>query len=316
MVLEGIRNKMRKFIITVDTEGDNLWNWRSGDRITTDNVNYIPRFQELCEKYGFKPVYLTNYEMAKDNKWVGYAKAKSQQGLCEIGMHIHAWNSPPEYVLTNTYGGNSYITEYPTEVIYQKVEFISEFLKQQFELPIKVARSGRWATNDVYFESLHRSGFIGDCSITPELNLSMIPGCSQNLGSDYRKEKKSVHFLNSGIVEVPMTTRKIHHIADGSLKHKASTLIKGDSMWLRPHRKSLNELLYLSDYVQKEGEDYLEFMIHSSELMPNGSPYFKSEGEIEYLYMIMQKYFSWVVEAGYEGTTLSDYIDDWIKQNK
>ena len=54
----------KKFIITVDTEGDNLWNWRAGDSVSTENSRYIPRFQELCDKYGFKPVYLTNYEMA------------------------------------------------------------------------------------------------------------------------------------------------------------------------------------------------------------------------------------------------------------
>ncbi|MDR8263551.1 deacetylase, partial [Acinetobacter baumannii] len=48
------------FLITIDTEGDNLW--QKHDSITTENARYLPRFQQLCEKYGFKPVYLTNYE--------------------------------------------------------------------------------------------------------------------------------------------------------------------------------------------------------------------------------------------------------------
>lgn len=86
-------------------------------------------------------------------------------------------------------------------------------------------------------------------------------------------------------------------------------------MWLRPYRKSLNDLLFLSNHVKDEGEDYLEFMIHSSELMPGGSPYFKTEDQIELLYMIMNQYFSWVSENGYEGISLSDYIDDWNKKN-
>ena len=50
------------FIITLDTEGDNLW--ESGPVITTQNTRFLPRFQALCEKYSFKPVWLTNYEMA------------------------------------------------------------------------------------------------------------------------------------------------------------------------------------------------------------------------------------------------------------
>ena len=49
----------KRFIITVDTEGDDLWNYHQGDIIRTENTLYIPRFQELCEKYRLKPVYLT-----------------------------------------------------------------------------------------------------------------------------------------------------------------------------------------------------------------------------------------------------------------
>lgn len=48
---------MKHFIITVDTEGDNLWEYKKGTPIGTENAKYLPRFQSLCEKYGFKPVY-------------------------------------------------------------------------------------------------------------------------------------------------------------------------------------------------------------------------------------------------------------------
>ena len=89
------------FIITVDTEGDNLWNWDGKSEIKTENSLYIPRFQELCEKYGFIPVYLTNYEMALDDRWVEYSSAKAKEGKCEIGIHLHAWNTPPIYELEN-----------------------------------------------------------------------------------------------------------------------------------------------------------------------------------------------------------------------
>ena len=305
---------MKDFIITVDTEGDNLWKWKSGDKITTNNTQFIPRFQELCEQYGFKPVYLTNYEMAQDDNWLRYVKPKAQQGLCEIGMHIHAWNSPPEFELKNNFGGNPYITEYPDEVVHQKINFITKYLSDRFEVSVKVARSGRWATNSIYFDALHEAGYIGDCSFTPEINLSMIPGCSKNIGNDYRNTNKTTHLLPSGIVEVPMTTRKIHHVANGSFKHKMSTFIRGDYMWLRPHKKSLDDLLCLSNHVQSEDEDYLEFMIHSSELMPGGSPYFKTKEEIELLYAIMQQYFNWVSQKDYVGISLSDYIIKWSKK--
>ena len=45
-----------KFIITIDTEGDNQWD--HGRELTVENIRFVPRFQELCNKYHVKPTYL------------------------------------------------------------------------------------------------------------------------------------------------------------------------------------------------------------------------------------------------------------------
>ena len=87
------------FLITIDTEGDNLW--RNRRTITTRNTLFLPRFQALCEKYGFKPTWLTNYEMASDPAYVEFARDVIARGQGEVGMHLHAWNSPPEAPLTD-----------------------------------------------------------------------------------------------------------------------------------------------------------------------------------------------------------------------
>ena len=292
----------------MDTEGDDLWHWSPGKQITTENTSYIPRFQELCEKYGFKPVYLTNYEMAMDDRWVTYSKQKALEGKCEIGMHLHAWNTPPEYPLENRFGGNPYVTEYPAEIMDQKIETMMTLLQQRYELPVLSHRSGRWATNAVYFDALARHGVRVDCSVTPELDLSKIPGCSKNCGNDYRKASKRVYKIHPDILEVPMTTRRIRHCKNGSLKHRVKTLLKGEKAWLRPICHSVAPMKELTEKVIREGnEEYLEFMIHSSELMPGGSTYFKDEESVEKLYGVMQQYFDYVSDLGYIGQTLQEF---------
>ena len=65
---------MKSFLISIDTEGDNLWAWKKGDIITTNNACFLERFQSLCNEFGFKPTYLTNYEMAKSQEFVKFAK--------------------------------------------------------------------------------------------------------------------------------------------------------------------------------------------------------------------------------------------------
>ena len=71
---------MQHMIITIDTEGDNLWGWKEGTALTTENAAFVPRFQELCEEHGFIPTYMTTYEMAMEDRWVRYAKKKQQEG--------------------------------------------------------------------------------------------------------------------------------------------------------------------------------------------------------------------------------------------
>ena len=56
------------FIITIDTEGDNQW--ADTKEIFTTNTKGLSMFQDLCNRYGYKPVYLTNYEMACDDEFV------------------------------------------------------------------------------------------------------------------------------------------------------------------------------------------------------------------------------------------------------
>lgn len=293
----------------MDTEGDNLWQWKPGKDITTENTLYIPRFQELCEKYGFKPVYLTNYEMAMDDRWVQYSAKKAREGKCEIGMHLHAWNTPPEFALEARFGGNPYITEYPAEIIEQKVITMMNLLRNRFEMPIISHRSGRWATNDTYFDILVKNGIQVDCSVTPEIDLSRIPGCSCNCGNDYRKAKKGIYEIYPGLLEVPMTTGRIHHLSSGSIKHRLKTLLLGDEVWLRPIGKSFTQLKMLTEQTMKDDCTYLEFMVHSSELMPGGSPYFRTAEEVEEMYLVMEKYFSYISNLGYRGKLLREMLD-------
>ena len=57
-------------------------------------IRIFTRFQQLCERFQFKPVWLTNYEMAIDEAYIEFAQDVIARNTGEIGMHLHAWNSP------------------------------------------------------------------------------------------------------------------------------------------------------------------------------------------------------------------------------
>lgn len=301
---------MKSFIITIDTEGDNLWHYEKDTEVKTENARFIPRFQELCNKYGFKPVWLTNYEMIMSDEYVNYIKVPLAKGQCEIGIHVHAWNNPPLYKLDAKYNGNPYLIEYPDDVMRAKFKETYDLIEQRLGVKVKSHRSGRWAMDDRYFKVLEEFGVSCDCSYTPTVSWISAAGETTPSGSDYRKVKKNAHMVGK-VLEVPATIRHYNHYwSSGFVKHMLRTVIKGGQIWLRPALCSLADMKKLALDVSKEdGNDYLEFMIHSSELMPGGSPYFTSEQQIEQLYQKMKALFQYVTELGYVGETLESYTN-------
>src|SRR5579872_1992405 len=154
------------FLITIDTEGDNAW--ARPREITTRNSRYLPRFQQLCERYGFKPTYLTNYEMAQCPDFRALAQDALRRGTAEVGMHLHAWNSPPLVPLTaDDFDCHPYLIEYPPQNIRDKVVFLTELLEDTFQVKMRSHRAGRWSFNAVYARILVENGYRVDCSVTP-----------------------------------------------------------------------------------------------------------------------------------------------------
>lgn len=310
----------KKFLISIDTEGDNLWSWKLGQTITTKNTQYLSRFQKLCDEYDFKPTYLTNYEMAMDEQFVVFAKEAMNEGRCEIGMHLHAWNSPPDIKLPVRKEGTPgapYLIEYPLEVMDKKINFMTELLEQKFGKRPITHRAGRWAMDQRYFELLDKYGYEADCSVTPGINWDKANGQTDNSkGSNYAEESIRPYIVNNtNVLELPMTIRENHmtykNPGEGIRKiiRNYKRAIKGQGkIWLRPDGHNLKEMLYLVDKISLNRKDgYIMFMLHSSELMPGGSPRFDTEEKIEQLYDDLKKLFEYI-SVRYDGITIGDYV--------
>lgn len=301
----------KKFLITIDTEGDNQWD--ATQRCSTENAKYIKRFQELCEKYDFKPTWLTNYEMAKDPFFVEYITSCLNRGTCEVGMHLHAWNNPPEYELNRSTTQRDYLYEYPEDIMDEKIHNLTLLLESTFNCKMVSHRSGRWATNEKYFEILEKYGYKVDCSVTPHVNWSNTVGATGKAGSDYSSCQDTPYYIHGTILEIPVSIEKVHCFCKEKIHgiidiaREGKHLLCGKYEWLRPEKNlaySAMKAVVNSAYQEK---DYVMFMLHSSELMPGGSPSFPTQESIEQLYECMDKLFAYIKQKGYEGKTVAEY---------
>ncbi|WFQ78891.1 polysaccharide deacetylase family protein [Xenorhabdus sp. SF857] len=307
------------FIITIDTEGDDLW--QNSGQISTKNTHYLPRFQNLCERFGFKPVWLTNYEMAMNGSYIEFAKDVIARNTGEIGMHLHAWNSPPIVPLTDDdMHYKPYLIEYPKDQIKAKVDLMTHLLEDKLQTKMLSHRAGRWAFNEYYAQLLVEYGYHVDCSVTPKVNWNFTKGDPNgNGGTDYSRFPDHAYFMDlqdiskeghSPLLQVPMSIQYKHSAVMNFIKQKYDRL-RGKQRspsvnWLRPKGENLAQMKTVVQQTLSNGSDYVEFMLHSSEFMPGGSPTFKSEEQIEQLYQDLEGLFEFLKPL-VQGMTLAEY---------
>ena len=301
------------FLITIDTEGDDAWS--RPREITTRNLGFLPRFQELCERFDFKPTYLTNWEASNDPGFREFASDLISGGRAEVGMHLHAWYSPPAFDLTgDDLHHQPYLTDYPGGVLRSKVAFMTDHLEEVFGVKMVSHRGGRWAFDAVYASALADNGYHVDCSLTPHVSWRAHAGDPQGAGGPDHSSSPETSFLidlgraagASSLIEVPMTILRRHRSPPERLVRRALGKQLDRVLWMRPNGRNGGELLEVVECCAREGRDYIQFTLHSSEFMPGGSPDFRTEPQIEQLYTDLEQLFE-ALSGRFEGSTLGDY---------
>lgn len=326
---ESTQGRPLRFLITIDTEGDNLWSRPVNP--STRNAAHLQRFQDLCERYGFRPTYVVNYEMACDRTFVGFGKRILDAGTGEIGMHLHAWNSPPlEGLTSDDLCDQPYLVEYSLPVMRRKITYLTNLLQDTFGTRMVSHRAGRWVVDQRYATLLQEAGYKVDCSVTPHVCWpARRTAPAGSLGADYRDCPPSYHWLvkptdgyvaESGVLEVPMTVvnrrPKIlasfakQGVAQDAFLNRAFDKLWPNA-WLRPNGLNLKSMLRIVDEAVARSAAYVEFMLHSSELMPGGSPSFPTEESIESLYKQMESLFRRAAVCCC-GRTLKEFHSDVI----
>lgn len=333
-------SKKPAFLITIDTEGDNLW--ANPREITTRNARYLPRFQALCDRFGLKATWLTNYEMAKSAEYVDFARNVISSGTGEVGMHLHAWNTPPLSPLTaDDITTQPYLIEYPEAVIREKIHCLTVLLEDTFGVKMRSHRAGRWSFDARYAEYLIAEGYVVDCSVTPHVSWRLVPGDPNGLGgTDYTHYPEWAYWMSledisrpavGGLLEVPVTIRHrptplIGSFENWSLKQKGIRFqvirplrhvirkLWPPVVWLRPNGRNKRQMLWLVDQVLFSGDYYAEFMLHSSELMPGGSPVFRTANDIERLYDDLEALFLAVADR-FTARTMVEYYGEFVARS-
>jgi hypothetical protein len=265
--------------------------------------------------------------MASDAAYVAFAHDALARSTAEIGAHVHAWNLPPLQPLThNDFSAAPYLIEYPRYIQRQKLDYLTGLLEDTFQIKMRSHRAGRWAFDAFYASNLLELGYQIDCSVTPGVDWRASKGDpSGSGGTDYRLFPRYHYRLaeddiakpgSSALLEVPVTImdtapepirRVIGSGSSRSLWRRALRRL-WPLRWLRPNGRNLASMCAILDQAREEHWPYVEFMMHSSELMPGGSPGFQTPKSVEKLYADLDILFE-MAEQGFKGMTLSEFFN-------
>ncbi len=297
----------RYLFITIDTEEDDWGEYNA--RPSVENIYRIPRLQEVFDRHSAIPTYLINYPVATDRGSIDILKGIHERGGCEIGSHLHPWNTPP--LEEERTPRNLYMHTLPLELIRKKMETLHGAIRKNFGVGPASFRAGRWGFDRNVAAVIRSMGYRVDTSMTPffewdDYEGGPVFGLKSN-GMFYFNETE-YHPPGKGepgrigapgdyLLQVPPTMgflQPYFRFADllrNSFRKKIFSRFRVLGMmeklgimnyrWLSPENSFVEDMIALSRIVLKKGVPFLNMFFHSTSLVPGRSPFIKTEADVE-----------------------------------
>jgi hypothetical protein len=279
-------------LFTIDVEED-MPGWCITDPITTRNVAMLERLAEACAQIGVRPTYLCTFPTVTQTESARVLERLARAGACELGTHMHSWNTPPFLGVPGLDGQDERQVAY-----YQSALGAERFRAKLHTLHDAVAavagraptsfRAGRFGIDAATLAELPPFGYQVDSSITP-LEEHLEDGGPDFRGAPrypYRPSSTDVTRLGDlPIVEIPVSvglTRRVPHVVQRAFVHLPKTAhLRGflsrdylgivDFAWLYPARFDLPVMRAAVGVMVRERLPVINVFIHSSELVPGAS---------------------------------------------
>lgn len=301
-----------RFVVTVDTEADDAWS--HPDQIRLENLKQLPRFQDLCDRFGIVPTYLLTYECANRDEALSILKPLAESRHCEIGHHLHVWTCPPYQSTSGDGIDRDWIHAHqfllPDSLFIAKSESLRHEIETNFGRSPTSHRAGRWGIDQRTVDWLVSNAFIVETSLRPTMRLPKTLGT--HASTEYRLNRNPYAWHGRSqdnsdsklVIEIPATV----NVPDGLLGRSCRQwLCEGrpfDGTVTRIYRKvgGLRMLRPDPNYrpgalpqimgnAITQGVTVINLMLHSSELALNCSRFTRSRNNLDRVWAHLSEIF-------------------------
>jgi peptidoglycan/xylan/chitin deacetylase (PgdA/CDA1 family) len=295
-------------LVGIDTESDNQWDAAARAHPTFENLYALPRLHQVFARHGVRPTYFITYPVARDTHAASVLRALYASGECEIGAHHHAWETPP--CDTQDAARHPYALALPIEQFEQQLDTLTRAIGEAVGTPPVSYRSGRFGFSARHVAALEQAGYRVESSVAP-LFYEAHKGGPDFIGAPMRP-----YFLayddatvpgTSDVLEVPISAalnRRIprplqHAYARAPQPYITKRILRAlkllKMVWLRPSYSSLEDMCALARRIAGGGLPTLNLLFHSSEAIPGGSPYNRTQEELDRFLDRLERFFEFAV---------------------
>jgi peptidoglycan/xylan/chitin deacetylase (PgdA/CDA1 family) len=281
-------------LVGIDTEGDNQWDARARRNQRFENIYALPRLHDLFARHGVRPTYVITYPVATDERSAEVLRELRSRGDCEIGAHHHAWETPP--CTDDDIDRHPYASTLPRAQFEAQLRGLTDAIARAIgERPVSY-RSGRFGFSADHVAALERCGYLVESSVAP-LFYEAHKG-----GPEFVEAPLRPYFLaydhaarpgGSGVLEVPVSAalnrrlpRSLQFVyARAPKPYTTKRALRALGLlrmrWLRPSYSSQEDMISLAKDLARWNEPVLNLLFHSSEAIVGGSPYNRTQAELE-----------------------------------
>ena len=299
-----------RYCVTVDTEEE--WDWQSGyptSPTSVRNIAELPKFQAVCETAGAAVVYFANHAVMSDPTATAIIRDLAKRPRTEIGLHIHPWNTPPVAPAPTVSARDSFLHNLPWEEQAAKLTSTLNAFRAAGLAPTSF-RGGRYSTSKQIQDFLRDRGIWVDCSVLPGNTWA------DDGAPDYRHRNLAPvrlpprHSGDKPVWELPLTfaaTRRpfgFWKSVLGAADTKIGRTIRATGVldrfgivsraWLNFENPLGNRILKFLAALRTARPPFVSFTLHSSSLMPGGSPYARTPADVERIHRTAVKVLSTV----------------------
>ena len=295
-------------VIVIDTEEEFDWGQPlSRSNRSARNLLCQEPAQRVFDAHGATATYVIDHAVTEDSAAARVMRSYSESGRAVVGAHLHPWLAEPtEETLTPA---TSYAGNLPERLERAKIADLTRAVTHAVGRRPEIYKAGRYGFGPATAGILAGLGYTVDTSMVAQ---SRFTGDG---GPDYTAITPGAHWLadQPGLLELPTTAGfagvarragpRLFDRMDGTWGRKLKlpgVLARGrvlERIRLTPEGTTLTEMRRLTDALLDDGCRVFCLAYHSSSLLPGGSPYARTQLEVDELVARLDGYCRYFLGA-------------------